>query len=360
MKFPDYRQLDSVDCGPACLKIVAKYHGIDYAIDYLRSICYIDKEGVNLFSLAEAAEYIGFNTSTLKLSIDELLRHAPFPAVLLWDNNHYVVVFKIRQNYRGEITHCYLSDPRNGILKLKFRDFVKHWIVIDGNNLGIALLLTPGDKFISAADPRRIELKQSSDFKFIIGYIIKYRQYFFQLLLGILAVSLISMLFPFLTQNIVDIGISNRDITFISLILIGQLVLFISSSALDLIRRQLLLHISTRINMSIISDFMAKVMKLPIRFFESKNIGDIITRINDQKRIEYFITTSVLNTVLMFFSFIVLVFLLSYYSNLILVVFLIGTALSIGSIAFFMKKRKEIDNKMLAMIYNFTPNNFVL
>ncbi|NCI49558.1 peptidase domain-containing ABC transporter [Sediminibacterium roseum] len=346
MKFPFYKQLDSVDCGPTCLKILARFHGKNYALDYLRGLCFINKEGVSLLSLAQAAEHIGYTTLKLKITFDRLVSDAPLPSILLWDTNHYVVLYEVKKNKSGEITHLRVSDPKRGLVKLSKKDFLHHWIAPDSKDMGVALLVEPSENFDTLLDEKGLEIKRPSDLKFILNYILRYRRYFFQLLLGIITSSMIALIFPFLTQNIVDIGINKKDIGFISLILIAQLVLFLSSTTLDLLRRQLQIHISARINISIISDFLAKLMRLPIRFFDSKNIGDIINRINDQKRIETFITSSVLNTVLLFFNFAVLTALLFYYNKTILLVFLGGTACTFVWVYFFMQKRKEMDYRI--------------
>ena len=346
MNFPFFKQLDSVDCGPACLKMIAKFHGKNYSLDYLRNLCFINKEGVSLQALSHAAEYVGYSTMKLKMNLDRLIDDAPLPAILYWDNNHYVVLFGFKKNSKGVITQLSIADPKRSIIRLRKKEFLTHWLSTESDQMGIVLLLEPNEDFIEKVESHGIEKKSESDYKFILKYIIKYKLYFFQLLLGIVTASILSLIFPFLTQNIVDIGIGTKDISFVSLVLIAQLVLILSGTCLDFIRRQLQLHISARINISIISDFLLKLMRLPIRFFDSKNIGDIITRINDQKRIESFITSSVLNTVLLFCNFIVLTFLLFYYNKIILTIFLCGTILSFIWVLFFMKKRREIDYRL--------------
>lgn len=347
MKFPSFKQLDSVDCGPTCLQIVAKYFGKHFRLEFLREICFLSKEGVNLLSLSKAAETIGFNVLNVQLKAGKFINDAPLPAILLWDLNHFVVIYELVTNKVGDIKYVKISDPRSGLRKVKYNDFLFHWQTPENVDMGIALLLEPNVDFYSNKFDKELEVNNNSkNIAFLTSYIIKFKKYFFQLSLGIVATSLISFLFPILTQNIVDVGIKSKDLNFITLVLLAQMVLIFTSTIIEYIRRKLILHIGVRINVSIISDFLSKLFKLPIRFFESKNVGDIITRINDQKRIEQFITNSTLSTFLHFFNFFALLIVLSLYNLNVFIIFIIGSLFSFLWILFFQRQRRDMDFKL--------------
>src|SRR5690606_18526545 len=275
-----YKQRDNKDCGPTCLKIIAKYYNRTINIQQLRELSETTRVGSSLLGLSEASEKLGFRSLGVKIDLKKLLE-APLPCILHWNKNHYVVLYKIKKEV------FYISDPGHGLLK--------YWI---GNNAtdqteeGIALLLEPTPKFYNSDFDTE---KQEFGFKFLSRYIFKYKQFLWQLVIGLIAASLLQLIFPFLTQSIVDVGIKNQDIHFIYLILFAQLALFVGRTAIEVIRSWILLHLSTRINISLVSDFFIKLMNLPIAFFDSKMTGDILQRINDHKRIEHILTTSSLN-----------------------------------------------------------------
>lgn len=345
--FPAIKQLDSVDCGPTCLQIICRYYKKRIKLEHIREISSISKEGVSLLSLSKAGEMLGFDVLNVKLSIQNLVAEAPFPAILLWDLNHYVVLYKI-DNHGTKNAKFYISDPRIGLKKVSESEFISHWVIPNENNVGVALLLEPTDVFFKIEDADILET--SNNFKksisFLLKYIKKYKTEFFFLGLGISIVSLITLIFPILTKYIVDVGIGKHDLSFITLILIAQLILVISSTVVDFLRRQILLHIGIRINVNIASDFLLKIFRLPISFFESKNLGDIINRLNDQRRIESFITNNTLSTILLLFNFIGLLTILKYFDSIVFFVFIIGTVLSIIWMLMFQKNRKDIDHRM--------------
>jgi len=341
--FPFYKQRDHKDCGPTCLKIIAKHYSKVLNIQQLRALSETTRVGSSLLGLSEASEKLGFRSLGVKIDLKKLLE-APLPCILHWNKNHYVVLYKIKKEV------FYISDPGHGLLKYSKEEFLKHWI---GNNAtdqteeGIALLLEPTPKFYNSDFDTE---KQEFGFKFLSRYIFKYKQFLWQLVIGLIAASLLQLIFPFLTQSIVDVGIKNQDIHFIYLILFAQLALFVGRTAIEVIRSWILLHLSTRINISLVSDFFIKLMNLPIAFFDSKMTGDILQRINDHKRIEHILTTSSLNVLFSMVNLIVFSLVLAYYNMKLFLIFLVGSILYFLWIAVFLKKRKDLDYKRFSQV----------
>lgn len=337
--FPFYKQLEIKDCGPTCLKIIAKNYGKSINITTLRDLTETTREGSNLLTLSEAAEKLGFRTLGIKVSLKKL-SEIPLPCILHWNKNHYVVLYKIKK------TKYYISDPAHGLLEYSQAEFLKFWI---GNNAssetedGIALLLEPTPKFYQ----NDLEEKENKAFGFssLLKYIIPYKSFVIQLAIGVLASSLLQLLFPFLTQSIVDIGIQNQNIHFIYLILFAQLTLFVGSTALEMIRNWILLHLSSRISISLISDFFIKLMNLPISFFDTRMTGDIMQRINDHKRIEKILTTSSLSVLFSMINMFIMGGVLAYYNLKIFFVFFIGSLLYFFWVILFLKHREALDYK---------------
>ena len=336
-KFPFYQQFDVMDCGPSCLRMVAKYYGKHFSNESLREKSYITREGVSLLGISDAAESIGMRSMGVKITFDQLKKEAPLPCIVHWGQQHFVVVYKIS---KGKV---WVADPAFGRLEYSEKEFCDKWIstVEGGQEKGICLLLQPSPDFYNESD----EKSNRTGFRFVLNYLKPYRKLVIQLLLGFLLGSLIQLVLPFLTQSVVDIGINNQDIGFIYLVLLAQLVLFISRMSVEFIRSWILLHISTRINISIISDFLIKLMKLPLGFFDSKMIGDILQRIEDHDRIERFLTAQSIGVLFSVFSMVVFSIVLAIYSLKILAVFLIGSALYFVWIYVFMKRRRELDYK---------------
>jgi ATP-binding cassette subfamily B protein len=342
-EFPHYKQPDSKDCGPTCLKIVAKHYEKSISLQYIRTISETLRSGSSLLGLSNAAEKLGYRSLGVKISIKDL-KEAPLPCILHWNNNHYVVLYKIKKST------FYISDPAHGLLKYNQEDFLKHWI---GNNAtseteeGIALLLETTPQFF---DAEYDDKEKTLGFKFLATYLLKYKSFIIQLIIGLLAGSLLQLIFPFLTQSIVDVGIKNQDIHFIYLILFAQLALFIGRTAVEVIRSWILLHLSTRINISLISDFFIKLMSLPIAFFDTRMTGDILQRINDHRRIERILTTSSLNVLFSMVNLVIFGLVLLYYNVSIFGIFIIGSTLYFFWIAIFLKKRKDLDYKRFSQV----------
>lgn len=335
MNFPFYKQFDKMDCGPACLRMIAKYYGGDYALTYLREQSHITREGVSMLGISDAAETIGFRTLAVKVTAAILSGEAPLPCILHWNANHFVVLYKVK----NDVYH--IADPAYGKLKLEKEVFMKGWQ--GQSNNGIALLLEPTERFYTFEDKPGANEKKG--FGFLMKYLRPYRKYVVQLFLSMLIGSLLALIFPFLTQALVDQGINHKNIGFVYLILISQLVLFVGSTAIEFIRGWVMLHMNSRINISIISDYLIKLMRLPIRFFDSKMIGDITTRISDHQRVQSFLTGPALSTLFSLVNLVIFVIILSVYSVKILAIFAIFSLCGVGWILLFLRHRKKLDYK---------------
>ncbi len=349
--FPTYQQTESKDCGPTCLKIICKYYGKILAIQDLRAISETTRDGSNLLNLSDAAEKIGFRTLGVKLSLKKL-EEAPLPCVLHWNKEHFVVIYKIKKD------KYFISDPAIGLIEYNQQEFLKFWI---GNNAtieteeGIVLLLEPTPKFYNS-DFEDEKNKNKFGFGLLFKYIFPYKTFIFQLSIGLLAGSLLQLIFPFLTQSIVDVGIRNQNTHFIYLVLFAQLFLFIGKTGLEFIRSWILLHLSTRISISLISDFFIKLMNLPISFFDVRLTGDIMQRINDHQRIERILTTSSLDVLFSLVNMIIMGGVLAFYNLKIFFVFFIGSFFYFLWIILFLNKRKKLDYKRFAEVSNEQSN----
>lgn len=351
--FRHFHQLDSMDCGPTCLRMVAMHYGHHYTLETLREKCEFSREGVNLFGIAKAAESIGFRSTGARLSFEELCR-APFPVIVHWNQRHFVVLYGTRG--KGRNIKMLIADPATSLVELSESEFKKSWYstVKDGVGLGIALLLEPTPRFYQEEG----ESVNRRGFKFLGTYLKPYKKFIVQLFAGLFIGSLLQLILPFLTQSIVDIGIGTQDIGFIWLVLIAQLMLAISMASVEFIRGWILLHMGTRINISLISDFLTKLMKLPIGFFDTRMTGDLLQRIDDHKRIQNFLTGSSLSVLFSLFNILIFGAVLLYYSPVIFLIFIVASAAYILWVMLFMKKRRELDNK--AFTQNAANQNSVI
>ena len=351
--FPYYYQLDSADCGPTCLRMIAKYYGRTYSVQYLREHAFITREGVSMLGISDAAQHIGFRTMGIRITLEQLEQEMPLPCILHWNQRHFVVCYKIR---KGKF--C-IADPAAGRVVFDRTEFGRCWFStsVEGKDTGTALLLEPGPEFGEREEPEDAKNRKLS---FFFRYLTPYKRELFQLVLGMLTVSILQLIMPFLTQSLVDTGIRDGNLSFITLILIAQLVIFIARLSVDFIRSWILLHVNTRINIALISDFLAKLMRLPLHFFDTKMVGDIMQRIGDHNRIESFMTGSSISTLFSFVNFIVFGFVLAYYDLSILGLFLLGNGLYVAWILAFMKYRRELDIKRFAQAAGEQSNLFQL
>lgn len=336
-RFPIFHQLDIMDCGPTCLKMIAAYFGKDYSLETLRKKSFLSRDGTTLQNINDAAESIGFRTLPVKLTFEQLDEEARLPCILYWNESHYVVLPPQNYNRNNSRKKISIADPGFGLVRVSKATFLKCWLNSEGT--GTALLLEPTSQFYQLL----ADGKHSKGLSLLKKYLMPYKKkYIPQLLMGMLLSSAVTLIFPFLTQILVDNGIAYRNKNFIALILLSQLILFLGATAIEVIRSWLLLHMNSRINIAIISDFLFKLMRLPMEFFETKRVGDITQRINDHEKIEQFLTTTTLSTIFSMITLIVFLFVLFIYSSLIAFVFMVGSFISILWILFFLKKRGEL------------------
>ena len=335
-------QSDSMMCGITCLQMVCKHFGREVSLRTLSKLCVATSEGVSMLGVNEAANKLGLRTMCARTDFDTLSK-ATLPCVLHWNQNHFVVLYKVR---KARI--FYVADPGKGLVKYNLEEFGKHWVstVSQGEEKGIAMFLEPTLEFYSHKVDNEEEDGSPRSFQFLFGYIKQYRKYFGQIVLGLLVGSLLQLILPFLTQSIVDVGIKNQNIGFIWLILLGQLMLTISRTAIDFIRRWLLLHISLRINISLVSDFFIKLLKLPMSFFDTKLMGDLMQRMGDHSRVNTFLTQQTLSIVFSLFTFVVFSIVLLSYNWLVFAIFMLGSLLYGGWLALFLRRRKVLDYEL--------------
>ncbi len=343
--FPFFRQLDAMDCGPTCLRMVAKHYGRNVSLEYLRQKTEYGKQGASLLGLANAAEALGFHTIGVKVSFEQLMKDAPLPAILHWDQYHFVVLTPGSKAGKLQI-----ADPANGMIQLTPQAFKSHWLsTAEGATpKGIALLLEPTDALhtpIEEGTPA-----QALGWWSLIRQLAGYKSYLVQVALGLLLGSLLQLIFPFLTQSLVDTGINTRNLHFIQIVLAAQLMLLLSQTVVEFIRSRILLHVSTRVNLKLLSAFWAKLLRLPIHFFDSKHPGDILQRLGDQQRIEQFLTGSALNTLFSLFSLLIFSVVLLQYNAQIFFIFMIGSVLYLLWIRLFLRFRRRLDYQRFAIM----------
>ena len=331
-------QHDAMQCGVACLQMICQHHGQEYTIEELSDLCFATRQGVSLLGLSEAAGQLGLHTVCGNVTI-EMLRKAPLPCILHWNQTHFVVLYNVKRNGDFQI-----ADPAKGLISYNEEQLFEHWIstISGGKEKGVAMFLQPTPDF-KKNEKKYGKGDKCRSFHFLYNYIKNYRKYFIQILLGLIVGCLLQLILPFLTQTIVDTGIRNKDIGFVWLVLLGQLMLTVSRTALDFVRRLLLLHISMRINLSLVSDFFIKLFRLPMAFFDTKLMGDILQRINDHERVEHFLTSQTLTIAFSIFSMGVFGIVLCCYNSAIFIIFLLGSIIYALWIALFLHKRKQID-----------------
>ena len=354
MSFQFVKQPDAMDCGPACLKMIAGFYKMNFSLELLRKKCYITREGVSFLGLSEAADELGFRTIGVKIPFELLNYNVPLPCIVHWRQKHFIVVYKIKNK------KIFVADPAVGFVKYNREEFERNWAstIADGKPAGLVLIIEP----TPALFENDIEPEKTNGFRFLIKYFRLYRKYLLQLILGLFLGSCIQLVIPFLTQSIIDIGLNNNDISFIYLILFAQLSLVIGRMSVEFIRGWLLLHIGSRVNVAVISGFLQKLMSLPVSYFDTKMTGDILQRIEDNNRIEEFLTSASLSMLFSFFNLIVFSIVLAIFNVKILLIFLAGSALYIIWISLFMKSRGQLDhqrfkqmsasnNKLINIIY---------
>jgi len=340
--FPIIHQHDTMQCGIACLQMVCKYFGREYTSDSLSNLCFATTEGVSMLGINETANNLGLRTICVKTTTS-IFDKSPLPSILHWDQNHFVVLYKIKKGKK-----FYVADPGKGLVTYSLDEFKQHWTSTksNGEDKGIAMFLETTPTFFTYKMEGEENIKEKRSFRFLFGYVRKYRKYFGQIILGLVIGSLLQLVLPFLTQSIVDVGIKSQDIGFVWLILLGQLMLTFSRTAIDFIRRWLLLHISLRINISLVSDFFIKLLKLPMSFFDTKLMGDLMQRMNDHSRVNNFLTQQTLNITFAILTFVVFSVVLFFYNKLVFAIFLLGSILYGAWMTLFLKRRKVLDYEL--------------
>lgn len=336
-KFPNYKQLGYMDCGNTCLRIIAKFYGKTISSARIRELCYTTKEGVSLLGISDAAEKLGFRTAGVMVTWEQLMKDVSLPCIVHWNQNHFVVVYKIAKN------KVYVSDPSSDLLVYSKDEFIKHWARANdkGETMGIALLLEPTPSFYNSSEIGGNSTKLG--FSRLLGYLKSYKSYIIQLLIGMLTGVILSLILPFVTQSIVDVGIGTHDLDFVVVMLVAQIVIVLGQTANDLIRGWLMLHMTTRLSVTLISDFLNKLMRLPIAFFDTKKTGDILQRIGDFGRVQAFLTDSLLSIIIAVVTFVVYGTIITTYNWQIFLLFFVGSALYILWIVLFLKKRRKLD-----------------
>jgi len=333
-----------MDCGPTCLRMIARFYGRHYSLQQLREKSHVSREGVSLLGISDAAEAIGLRTLAVKIPFEKLIEEATLPCIAHWNQSHFVVVYQIKSD------KIIIADPAVGKVACTYSDFRSAWLTghtVTGERAGLVLLLEPTPLF-SKVEPGDVEVTGTASE--LLAYLKNYRQFISQLVIGLLVGSAFQLVIPFLTQSVVDVGINTRNINFIYLILAAQITLFIARTSVEFIRRWILLHLSTRINISLISDFLSKLFRLPLSFYDSKVVGDVLQRVEDHTRIQRLISSSSLSIVLSAFNIIVFAIVLLFYSYAIFLVFFVFSAASIFYVLAFMKKRAEVDHKRFGQL----------
>jgi ATP-binding cassette subfamily B protein len=346
-----------MDCGPTCLRMIAKFYGRTYAAATLRERAFITREGVSMLGISDAAESIGFRTEGVRITLGQLKHDVPLPCILHWNQRHFVVLYgltprpPLRKRGGEQREYKYhIADPASELLTFTEEEFKRCWLstTSGGEDAGTALLLEPGPEFYQIQDNETKDERRVRGLGFFYHYLAPYKRELLQLVLGMLTASVLQLITPFLTQALVDTGIGNADLSFITLVLIAQLVIFAANLSVNFIRSWILLHVNTRINIALISDFLAKLMRLPIRFFDTKMVGDIMQRIGDHSRIQSFLTGSSLTTLFSFLNFVVFAGVLAFYNAGILGLFLLGNGLYVAWILAFMRYRRKLDFRRFA------------
>ena len=332
---PFYQQLDEMDCGATCLRMVARYHGRYYSLESLRELTYMGKQGVSMLGISDAAEHIGLHTFAAKVSYNQLLREVPLPAIAHWKSSHFVVIYRISRK------HVWIADPAAGKFKITKEEFLKNWTQETENDkpVGVLLMLEPTPSFFD----REGDKTDKSSFRYVLSYFRKYRSLIGQIVLGFFLGSIIQLVLPFLMKSIVDVGINNADRQFIYLAVLSLFILYFSQSAVEYFRSWILLHVGVRVNISLVSDFLIKLTKLPIKFFDARMTGDLLQRISDHDRVQRFLTSTSLVSIFSFFNFVIFSIILFWWSAAVFMVFFLGTFFNLLWVYFFLKRRREVD-----------------
>ncbi|CAM3982108.1 ATP-binding cassette, subfamily B [Pedobacter westerhofensis] len=339
--FPHYSQFDSIDCGPGCLQIISKFYGREYSLNLLRSLSNVGREGVSVLGICRAAEKLGFNSTPVKISFADFASRVQLPCIVHWQQNHFLVVYKITSKY------VYLSDPGSSRQKVTVAAFLKNWIsdVEDNEKIGIviALEMLPAFKTINLEDSNIPQANKTEGLKYLFEHLFSHKKVIIQIAFGLFFSTLFTLILPFLTQGIIDSGINEKDINFIYLLVFGQIAIYTGQLVIEFIQNWLLMYVGSRINVTMVSEFLSKIMAMPIKYFDTKLSGDLLQRIDDHKRIEKFLTSKTLGLIFQVLLFAAFVTVLAFYNTSVFVCFMIGTSGYIGWVLLFHRKRRIVD-----------------
>lgn len=353
-KFKITYQLDEMDCGPSCLVMIAKHYGKEFSLPFFRENSFITKNGVSLLGITQAAQNIGFETISAKLTLEKLKeKKDEIPCIIHWNQSHFAVLYKIKKAKFSKKYYFNVADPAHGLIKLSEDNFCKGWISIQ--NKGVALFLTPTKIFFNQQ-----EVKEKNNFAYLFNYVKPFKWQIIKIFISLLLGSLITLIFPFLTQDLVDKGINPKNIHFVTLILLAQLSLFFGHTIVEIIRNKILLYVGSKININIIADFLGKLMLMPLKYFDAKRIGDLTQRIQDHKRIESFLTSQSIQTLFSLINFSVFFGVLAYYNWSILIIYISTTLLSILWVLYFQKQRKVLDYNRFELLADNQSTTFEL
>ncbi|WP_316793708.1 peptidase domain-containing ABC transporter [Pedobacter frigoris] len=332
--FPNDRQLDMMDCGAACLKMIAKYYGKFYSLQYIRDKCGTTKEGVSFLDLSYAGEGIGFRTLSLKCNVEDLQIKVPLPAIVHWDNHHFAVVYKTSKK------HIYVSDPAKGYVRYSKQEFAEKWIKKEDEK-GVLMAMEPQADFHQRQANEQRDRRKT--FEHFIGYFRPYKKSFINLFAVMLLVTILQGFLPFISKAVIDVGIQTHDLNFINTVLIANIAIYLSILLSNMVRDWILLHVTSRVNIALISDYLIKLMVLPITFFENKMTGDILQRAQDHERIRSFIMNNSLNMIFSTLTFVVFGIILLIYNTIIFYIFLAGSVFYVAWVMAFLNARKKLD-----------------
>ncbi|NDV64203.1 peptidase domain-containing ABC transporter [Bacteroides sp. 224] len=332
--FPHEFQMDAKDCGPACIKIIAKYYGKYYSLQYLRDLCGITREGVSLLDISYAADKIGLRSISVKVTIDDLVSRVILPAIIHWDNNHFIVI------YKATVKKIYVSDPARGLVSYTYEKFKEKWYKND-EPYGILMALEPMANFKQIEAHEKIERLKS--FENLLGYFTPYKKAFGILFFIMLIATILQAFLPFISKAVIDTGIRTKDVNFIYMVLTANIVLLLSITLSNVLRDWVLLHVTTRVNISLISDYLIKLMKLPVSFFENKLVGDILQRAYDHERIRSFIMNNSLGMLFSSITFAIFSIILLIFNKIIFFIFIAGSIIYVLWIFLFLRVRRKLD-----------------
>ena len=336
-------QTDSMDCGAACLCMIARHYGKKYSMRFFRENAHISREGISMLGLSMAAEKVGFRTLSAKITVEQLAEQIALPCILHWDGRHYVVCHRVSGKGSDRVFH--ICDPAIGKIRVRGDELRSHWLSghLGEEEVGLAMQLEP------APDFREKQPEDPADgfgLLFFSRYILPHKWQLAGLLFGALVVMTMGYFLPFISQSVVDIGILGRNMDFIVLMMAMQLMISFSQTTVMFMQGWVSLHVNTVINVRLISDYLGKLARMPLPFFEVRTLGDILQRIGDHDRIKSFLMNDLTDIVFATVTFVTFSVVLGIYNWRILAIFLLGNTAYALWVVSFMHYRRELDNRV--------------